>query len=444
MELKNIYESRNIIEKVEPGSIAEELGIEIGDILVSINDVEVKDIIDYKYLLSDEDIVVRIQKEDEIWDFEIEKDVQEDLGIEFSNSLIDKAKRCSNNCMFCFIDQLPKNMRETLYFKDDDSRLSFLQGNFITLTNMKDEEVDRIIKYRLSPINVSVHTTNPKLRVRMLKNKRAGRIYEILEKFHEANLDINCQIVLVPGVNDGLELERTINDLARLSPSVRSVAVVPIGVTKYRDGLEKVNLFNKKTAGELIEKIEVKQKELLEKLGTRFIFLSDEFYAMAEKETLGYHDYEGFKQYENGVGMIRLFQTELENALKDISYQQYKEERTFLIPTGTLAYSFMDKMAKLVESKLPNVKINVVPIKNDFFGHTITVVGLLTARDVISQLSGKEGEIVLISESMLKADEDIFLDDITLEEFEQRLGKKVKKVEVDGYEFLKNILEEVK
>lgn len=242
MELGNIKETKNIIEEVDTGSIADELGIEKGDVIISINGKEVKDIIDYKYLVSDDYILLEIQRDEEIWEFEIEKDFDEDLGIIFTNPLIDKAKSCKNKCIFCFVDQLPPNMRETLYFKDDDSRLSFLQGNFITLTNMTDDEIDRIIEYRLSPINVSVHTTNPELRIKMLKNKNAGKIYSILQRFHSAKLEINCQIVLVPEVNDGEELHRTLTDLSKLYPSISSVAVVPIGITKYRENLAKVNL----------------------------------------------------------------------------------------------------------------------------------------------------------------------------------------------------------
>ena len=261
MELKNISESRNIIEEIAEGSIGEELEIEKGDILLSINHTEVKDIIDYKYLVSDDYILLGIQKPNgDIWEYEIEKDYDEDLGIIFTNPLIDKAKSCRNKCIFCFIDQLPPNMRETLYFKDDDSRLSFLQGNFITLTNMSDDEIDRIIRYRLSPINISVHTTNPELRVKMLNNKNAGKIYDILKRFHEARLEINCQIVLVPGVNDGEELNRTLFDLSKLYPTVESVAVVPVGITKYREKLAKLTPYNKELSEELLDYISMNKQ----------------------------------------------------------------------------------------------------------------------------------------------------------------------------------------
>ena len=322
MELGNIKETRNIIEDIVLDSIAEELEIEPGDILVSINGSKVKDVIDYKYLIADDYLEVEIQKKnDETWILEIEKDYNEDLGIIFTNPLIDKAKSCKNKCMFCFIDQLPPNMRDTLYFKDDDSRLSFLQGNFITLTNMSDDEIDRIIQYRLSPINVSVHTTNPELRIKMLRNKKAGKVYEILKRFHEARLEVNCQIVLVPGVNDGLELKRTIDDLGALYPTIGSLAIVPVGITKYRDNLEDIRPFNKKEAIDLIESINKIQKVFLDKFGSRFVFASDEFYCLSEKNLPDFDEYEGFPQYENGVGLMKSFEYEIQEELKSNNEQ---------------------------------------------------------------------------------------------------------------------------
>jgi len=269
MELKNIKESKNIVEEVKKGSIAEELGIAKGDILVSINELKVKDIIDYKYLIADDFITVTIEKENELWEYEIEKDYDEDIGIVFSNPLIDQAKSCRNKCSFCFIDQLPKGMRDTLYFKDDDSRLSFLQGNFVTLTNMSEDDIERIINYRISPINISVHTTNPELRVKLLKNKNAGKVYEIMERFNKANIAMNCQIVLCPGLNDGKELDRTISDLVKLYPNVNSVAVVPVGLTKFREGLETLNLYDYNLSNKLIDEISVYQNKYLNEINTR-------------------------------------------------------------------------------------------------------------------------------------------------------------------------------
>ena len=341
MELRNYTESRNIIEEIAKGSIADELEIEAGDVLLSINNSIVKDIIDYKYLMSDDNILLEVEKTDgQVWEYEIEKDFDEDLGIIFTNPLIDKAKSCRNKCIFCFIDQLPANMRETLYFKDDDSRLSFLQGNFITLTNMSDDEIDRIIKYRLSPINISVHTTNPDLRIRMLNNKNAGKLYDIMKKFHQASLQVNCQIVLVPGVNDGRELERTLSDLSELYPTVESVAVVPIGVTKYREKLAKVDSYDEDSAGEVLDFIEDLQANYMKNLATRFIFLSDEFYALSKRQVPSYGDYEGFPQLENGVGLMRLFHDELEEELLKLE-EISRLDKKYIVATGTLAYDYL-------------------------------------------------------------------------------------------------------
>ena len=334
MELKKIYDDRNIIEKVHEGSIADELDIEPGDILVSINNNRVKDIIDYKFLISDEYVEVEIEKRNgQIWELEIEKEFDEDLGIEFTNPLIDKARSCRNKCIFCFIDQLPPNMRETLYFKDDDSRLSFLQGNFITLTNMSDDEINRIIAYRLSPINVSVHTTNPSLSVKMLNNKNAGKIFSILKRFKEAELKVNCQIVLVPGVNDGIELERTLKDLSSLYPSVKSVAVVPVGITKYREGLPQLETFNREKSKELLSLIERAQNKLLENIGTRFVFASDEFYAIINESLPSYDEYEGFPQLENGVGLMKSFEYEVDKELDKIK-DKIVLNKKYIIATG--------------------------------------------------------------------------------------------------------------
>ena len=444
MELRNFNEARNIIEEVALGSIAEELEIEAGDILLRINEVEVNDIIDYKYLVSDEYILLEIEKPDgEIWEYEIEKDYDEDLGIVFTNPLIDKAKSCRNKCIFCFVDQLPPNMRETLYFKDDDSRLSFLQGNFITLTNMSDSEIDRIIQYRLSPINISVHTTNPELRIKMLNNKNAGRIYDIMKRFHEVKLEVNCQIVLVPGVNDGKELERTLSDLSKLYPTVESVAVVPIGITKYREKLAKVESFNKESAAAVLDDLNILQSNFIKELGTKFVFPSDEFYALSKREVPAYDDYEGFPQLENGVGLMRLFQYEIEeeiSRLKDIP----KINKKYIVATGTLAYDYIVDMFSQIQDKLNNLEVEVVPIVNNFFGEKITVSGLITGQDLISQLKGKESDGIIIPISMMKCDEEIFLDNITVDELSKELGTKVIVSKVSGKDIISKLILGVK
>ncbi len=437
MELGNIKETRNIIEGIVLDSISYELEIEPGDILLSINGSKVKDVIDYKYLISDEYLEVEIRKKNsEIWVLEIEKEYNEDLGIIFTNPLIDKAKSCKNKCMFCFIDQLPPNMRDTLYFKDDDSRLSFLQGNFITLTNMSDDEIDRIIKYRLSPINVSVHTTNPDLRVKMLKNKNAGKVYEILKRFHEANLDVNCQIVLVPGVNDGMELERTIKDLSKLYPTIGSVAVVPVGITKYRDNLERLRPFDEKEAIELISFIEKIQMEFLNTFGSRFVFLSDEFYSLSKVKLPEYHDYEGFPQYENGVGLMKSFEYEIQEELK-ITKEPISIDKKYIVATGTLAYDYMVRIIEMIKSRFENLNIKVIPIENNFFGKTITVSGLITGGDLLSQLKPySDVDKIFIPRSMLKGDEEIFLDNISLADIKNQLGIDIVPSKVEGKEFL--------
>lgn len=443
MELMKNNENKNIIEKVIKGSIAEELEIKPKDILLSINNSEIKDIIDYKFLISDEYVVVEIEKENkDIWELEIEKEFDEDLGIEFTNPLIDRAKSCRNNCIFCFIDQLPPNMRETLYFKDDDSRLSFLQGNFITLTNMSDEDIDRIIAYRLTPVNVSVHTTNPELRRKMLNNKNAGKLFPILQRFKKAGLEINCQIVLLPDVNDGKELERTLNDLSTLYPSVKSVAVVPVGITKYRENLYKTKPFDKKGSEEFLTLIERQQDIFMNKLGTRFVFPSDEFYAVANKIIPSYEEYEGFPQLENGVGLMKSFEAEVEEELNNIK-EPIILNKNYIIATGILAEGFMNEIKYKTMNKFYNLKLEVVAIENDFFGRTITVSGLVTGTDLINKLKSYEGiDGVIIPKSMLRHDSNVFLDDITIEDIEDELNVEIIPVEVSGKEFIDLFIED--
>lgn len=437
MEIRNTNEGRNIIEEVTAGSIGEELGVEPGDILLSINDQVVKDIIDYKYLINDEYLVIAIEKKDgEIWELEIEKDYDEDIGISFTNPLIDKAKSCRNKCVFCFIDQLPKGMRKTLYFKDDDSRLSFLQGNFITLTNLNDDEINRIIQYRISPINISVHTTDPELRIKMLNNKNAGKINDILKRFSEAGIIMNCQIVLVPGVNDGENLKRTIKDLYNLYPRVESVAVVPVGVTKHREGLHDLEIFSEITANRVIDDLSLLQENFLKKSKTRFVFPSDEFYILAKKSLPLYDTYEGFSQLENGVGLLRLFNDQVEGALHTLNNTS-EVYGSYVVATGELAYQFIKDVCAKIEAKFESLTLDVVAIKNKFFGDTITVSGLVTASDIINQLETykfKDG--LIIPRSMLKADETVFLDDLTVEELSKKLNTKVFVGEVNGTKFV--------
>ena len=438
----NVKNTNNVISKVYKDSIADELGIEVGDLLISINGEPIHDIIEYRFLLSDEYLEVEIQKQNrEVYIYEIEKDYDDDLGIEFTNPIIDKAKSCRNKCVFCFIDQLPKGMRETLYFKDDDSRLSFLQGNFVTLTNMSEEDINNIIKYRISPINISVHTTNPELRKTMIKNKFAGNLYSIMERLAEAQIQMNCQIVLCPGYNDKEELERTVSDLTKLYPYVNSAAAVPVGITKHREHLPNLEIFNEKTAGETIDQVDKLQKKYLKELGTRFIFLSDEFYIMANRKLLDYDEYEGFIQFENGVGMISKFEREIKDYLENLSEDHKSKIKKVSIATGHSAYEFMCEMAKCIMEKCPNVQIDVYKIINNFFGDTITVSGLVTATDIIDQLKNKDlCETLYIPRSMLKADEEIFLDNITLENLSDIMGLEVVPCLNEGKDFIDKIL----
>ena len=438
----NVKNTNNVISKVYKDSIADELGIEVGDLLISINGEPIHDIIEYRFLLSDEYLEVEIQKQNrEVYIYEIEKDYDDDLGIEFTNPIIDKAKSCRNKCVFCFIDQLPKGMRETLYFKDDDSRLSFLQGNFVTLTNISEEDINNIIKYRISPINISVHTTNPELRKTMIKNKFAGNLYSIMERLAEAQIQMNCQIVLCPGYNDKEELERTVSDLTKLYPYVNSAAAVPVGITKHREHLPNLEIFNEKTAGETIDQVDKLQKKYLKELGTRFIFLSDEFYIMANRKLLDYDEYEGFIQFENGVGMISKFEREIKDYLENLSEDHKSKIKKVSIATGHSAYEFMCEMAKCIMEKCPNVQIDVYNIINNSFGDTITVSGLVTATDIIDQLKDKNlGETLYIPRSMLKADEEIFLDNITLENLSDIMGLEVVPCLNEGKDFIDKIL----
>lgn len=421
---------KNVITSVMPDSIAEEVGIEENDILLSVNGEKIVDIIDYRFLTNDEEIVLEIQKPNgEIWDYEIEKDYGEELGLEFGGGIMDKAKRCSNKCMFCFIDQNPKGMRETLYFKDDDSRLSFLQGNFVTLTNMKDEDIERIIRYRISPINISVHTTNPDLRVKMLGNRFAGSVYERMKKLADAGIEMHCQIVLIPEVNNGEELKRTIAELYELYPSVANIAVVPIGVTKYREGLVQVKTFNKESARKELEMVMELQKKFMEEINDPFVRFSDEFYLVSGIDVPEEDFYNGYEQIEDGIGMIRCFREAINYTAQDLNKNI---KGTFSIPTGQLAFDEVSNgMKKLMEVN-PNIKIDTYKIINHFFGETITVAGLLTGTDIIGQLKRKiNSEYLIMPNNMFRKGyelgpaEYIMLDDTKIDDIERELGVKV-------------------
>ena len=432
----------NIISEIMPGSIAEEVGIEVNDILLSINDTKIIDIIDYRFLAADEEIVLEIQKPNgEVWEYEIEKEYGEEIGLEFGGGIMDKAKSCTNKCMFCFIDQLPKGMRETLYFKDDDSRLSFLQGNFVTLTNMKDEDVDRIIRYRISPINISVHTTNPELRVKMLSNKFAGKVYERMQRLAAAGIEMHCQIVLIPNVNNGSELENTINDLYALYPSVANVAVVPIGVTKYREGLVKVDTFNKETSINELNVIKEMQEKFMSEINDPFVRLSDEFYIVANMEVPEEEFYNGYEQIEDGIGMIRCFREAINYSIEDL---ETNLKGSFTIATGALAYEEIKSAAVKIKGKNKNINIDVFKIINNFFGETITVSGLLTGKDIIEQLKGNiKSKYLIMASNMFRkgyelgpTNEYIMLDDTKIEDIEKELDVKVLVCDYTGEDLI--------
>jgi len=431
----------HIIKKIEQDSIAQELELVAGDELISINGTVIKDVLDYHYLIKDEFITVLINKADgEEWELEIEKDYDEDLGIEFEEGLMDEYRSCRNKCIFCFIDQMPPGMRDTLYFKDDDARLSFLQGNYITLTNLSDEEVDRIIYYKLSPINISIHTMNEELRCKMLNNRFAGSSLDKLKKLKDAGIMMNGQIVLCKGWNDGEELEKSIHDLAAFLPEMESVSVVPVGLTKYREGLEQLEGFTKEDSMVVLEQIHRWQNIFLQHYETRFIYASDEWYLKAELPIPEEDSYEGYPQIENGVGLIRSLQNEFNDSFDEIKGDN--RVRTLSLATGALASPFIIKLTNRIKDKFPNIKINTYTIVNNFFGNQITVAGLLTGGDIITQLEGLElGDVLLLPEVLLRNGETVLLDDVTVQEIENALQTNIRIVQSDGKSFIDSIIQ---
>jgi len=432
------------ISRVRPGSIGEEAGLKPGDQIVSVNGIRVEDVFDYQYLTEDEyqEVLIR-QSDGEEWILEVEKDEEEDLGLDFENGLMDEYRSCRNKCIFCFIDQMPPGMRDTLYFKDDDSRLSFLQGNYVTLTNMDGKDIDRIIRYHLSPINISVHTTNPELRCRMLHNRFAGEALKKMDLLYQAGIRMNGQIVLCKGYNDGAELERTIADLGRYCPVMESVSVVPVGLTRYREGLTPLESFTKEEAGQVVDTVEGWQKKFSARYGLHFIHASDEFYLLAGRDMPEASRYDGYLQLENGVGMLRLLTEEVSEALEapDSESGGAKEKRKVSVVTGKLAGPLLRQIADQVTKRYPWVEISVCEIVNEFFGEMITVSGLLTGRDLIRQLQGKElGDCLLLPANMVKSDADIFLDDVTKEDAEKALQVPLVIVKSSGYELVRHLL----
>ena len=430
----------HIVKSLMPGGIGEELGIEPGDKLLAINGNEIQDVFDYYYYEESEQLLLLIEKPDgEEWELEIEKDEDESLGIEFDQSLMDEYRSCRNKCMFCFIDQMPKGMRETLYFKDDDSRLSFLQGNYITLTNMSDHDVERIVKYRLEPINISFQTTNPELRCKMLHNRFAGEALKKVDILYRGQIEMNGQIVLCKGLNDGEELERTIRDLTGYLPYLKSVSIVPVGLTKYRDGLYPLEPFTKEDAREVLSVIHRWQEKIYQEHGIHMIHAGDEWYVLAEEEVPEEERYDGYLQLENGVGMMRLLFNEVQEALSAVTGDE--RQREISLATGRLMYPYIGKILEEIRKKFPNITTHLYAIRNDFFGERITVSGLITGQDLTGQLKGQPlGERLLLPCNMLKIGEPVFLDDFTLEEVENSLQVKTDIVKSSGQDLLDAVI----
>ena len=471
--------AKHLITEIAKGSIAEGLGIIPGDFLLSINDSEVIDVFDYRYLSQDTVCKLEIETANgETKIYEITKEDDEEIGLEFKDGLMDEYRSCANKCIFCFIDQMPPGMRETLYFKDDDMRLSFLQGNYVTLTNLSDKDIERIIKYRLEPINISFQTTNPELRCMMLHNRFAGESLKKAERLFEAGIIMNGQIVLCKGVNDGSELERSLSDLYKYVPVLESLSVVPVGLSKYRDGLYPLEPFEKEDAIEVLKTIHKWQEKAYAEHGVHFVHASDEWYITAEMELPEEERYDGYLQIENGVGMLRSLIVEFEEGLSELKeainnykpnflqrlslslYDKNFEEmsgivnisglvnklqvgRKVSIVCGKIAYPYIKKLVDMFTEEFTRYEICVYPIRNDFFGERITVTGLITGGDIITQLKGKElGEALLISENMLRSGTEVLLDDLTLTDLEKSLLSPTCIVKSNGKNLIESIIGE--
>lgn len=436
-------QNKHVIAIVQDGSIAQELELVPGDILLTVNGQPVEDIFDYRYLMNEEFVVLEVEKANgEIWELEVEKEYEEDLGITFEKDLMDDYRSCSNHCIFCFIDQMPPGMRDTLYFKDDDSRLSFIQGNYVTLTNMSDHDIDRIIRYHLEPINISIQTMNPELRCKMLHNRFAGDALMKLQKLYDAGITMNGQIVLCKGVNDGKELDDSIRKMSAYAPVLQSVSVVPVGLTKFREGLYPMEQFQKEDALEVLDIIHSWQKKMMDQYGIHFIHASDEWYILAGKDLPLEESYDGYLQLENGVGMLRLLGEEVKEAVAGRTGDDRRIKA--VSATGALAAPFIKKYMEMIHEKFPNVEVDVISIRNEFFGETITVSGLITGQDLIRQLSGRDlGEKLLLPCNMLKNEEDIFLDDISVEELSRKLNVEIVIVDEGGSDLVSAVLDPI-
>ena len=428
------------IESVCAGSLSARAGIRAGDTLCAINGNAIRDVLDYRFYLADVSVRLELEREGERFEVTLKKSEYDDIGLEFETPLMDKKHTCRNGCVFCFIDQMPKGLRETLYFKDDDDRLSFLHGNYVTLTNLYDEDIERIKRMHISPVNVSVHTTNPELRVKMMKNKRAGEVLSYLSDLADAGISLCTQIVLCKGLNDGDELERSMHDLVRLYPALSSCAIVPVGLTKFREGLYPLELFTPEECAGVIRQVTAFSNWCLKEYGTRLFYCSDEFYVRAGLPLPSDEHYEDYSQIENGVGMLTSLETEFTYALEDLEEEidAISAPRTVSIATGEAAFGLIESLANRLMQKNDKLQVRVHRVINRFFGESVTVAGLLTGKDLSEQLAGKDlGEELLIPSVMLRADGDVFLDDMTPAELSQTLGVPIRAVPSDGFALLK-------
>jgi putative radical SAM enzyme (TIGR03279 family) len=432
------------ISGVEKKSLAEKAGILAGDKLLAISDNEICDVLDYRFYITEKKLSLKIERDGEILTFDIKKPQYDDIGLEFETYLMDEKHTCTNKCVFCFIDQNPEGMRPMCYFKDDDSRMSFFYGNYVTLTNMKEAEVDRLIKMRISPINISVHTTNPDLRCKMLNNRFAGDVLRYMDKFKEGGISMNCQIVLCKGLNDGKELERTLDDLAKLFPSVESIAVVPSGLTKYREGLYPLEDFTKEDAREVIRLVNAKRKEFEAKTGHTIVQCSDEWYLKAGIELPDEDYYDGYPQLDNGVGLIKSMESEVLMRIEELKEEGFKldEPRCVSSVTGEAAYPFISRMAKKLMETFEGLTFNVYECKNEFFGHTVNVAGLLVGEDLYNRLKDENlGEELLIPHVMLRHEGDLFLDNMDVDDLAEKLGTTIYPIPAsDGFCFVDAVL----
>jgi putative radical SAM enzyme (TIGR03279 family) len=429
-----------MVESVKEGSIGEEAGIENGDRLISVNGSKITDILDYIYLTNDEYLLVEIEKPSgELWEIEIEKEYDENLGLVFVSPTIDNILRCHNKCLFCFVDQMPSGMRSSLYVKDDDYRLSALHGNFATFTNLGKKDLERIIRLHISPINVSVHATDPETRIRMMGNKHAGEIMKQIKVLADHHIPINGQIVLCPGLNDGKVLENTLNDLETFFPDLQSLAIVPVGITKFREGLYELEKVDKIKAREVISIVEKKRKEFKKLYGKAYVHLSDEFYIVAEMDFPTYDEYDGFLQIEDGVGMVRKFERQIHDALEKIESVSMEGFKIAMI-TGELSYVFIRRIADILEEKMGGLSIEVAKVENDYFGKSITVSGLVSGMDLTKKLTEIKEEIVLIPGVMIKEGTKLTVDDMDIDEIGKRLMKEIIPVDVDGFMLVDKIV----